>query len=89
VLILFKDLRLQKNIPYCRDHMRRLSKAGLFPKPVALSNRRIAFIESEIDAWIAAKIAARDGQVPPVPPLSRGMPEDVHRGPGKRPIATE
>jgi prophage regulatory protein len=60
MLILFSDLKLKKNIPYCRDHARRLSKVGLFPEPVALSNRRIAFVEAEIDAWIAEKIAARD-----------------------------
>jgi prophage regulatory protein len=59
-LIPFSDLKPKKDIPYCRDHLRRLSKADLFPKPVALSNRRIAFVEEEIDAWVAAKIAARD-----------------------------
>lgn len=61
-LILFNELKPKKSIPYCRDHVRRLSKVDRFPKPVPLSNRRIAFVEDEIDAWIAAKIASRDGR---------------------------
>jgi prophage regulatory protein len=59
-LISWGDLEPKKGIRYCRDHTRRLSKSGRFPKPVQLSNRRIAYIEEEIDAWIAAKLAARD-----------------------------
>ncbi len=33
---------------------------GEFPKPVKIGGQAIAFVETEIDAWIAAKIAARD-----------------------------
>lgn len=33
--------------------------SGLFPKPVKLSPTRIAFIESEIQAWQEARIAER------------------------------
>lgn len=32
---------------------------GNFPKPVFISERRVAWIESEIDAWIAERIASR------------------------------
>jgi prophage regulatory protein len=60
-LIPFADLRPKKGIPYCRDHTRRLSKVGRFPKPVPLSNRRIAYVEEEIDQWVAEKLAARNG----------------------------
>ncbi|MCM2140979.1 AlpA family transcriptional regulator [Klebsiella pneumoniae] len=34
-----------------------LIKAGRFPKQVKISERSIAFIESEIDAWIEKVIA--------------------------------
>lgn len=34
-------------------------RAGTFPKPVPLGGV-VAWVESEIDAWIAARIAARD-----------------------------
>lgn len=36
--------------------------AGRFPKPVKLSGSRNAWLESEIDAWCAAKLAERDGE---------------------------
>ncbi|BBU03343.1 helix-turn-helix transcriptional regulator [Aeromonas veronii] len=32
---------------------------GRFPQSVPLSNRSVAFVESEIDNWIAERIAAR------------------------------
>lgn len=33
---------------------------GTFPKHVMLSEKRIAFVASEIDIWIAERIADRD-----------------------------
>jgi prophage regulatory protein len=33
-------------------------RAGTFPAPVPISERRVAWRESEVDAWIAARIAA-------------------------------
>ena len=32
---------------------------GNFPKPIFISERRVAWIESEVDAWIAERIASR------------------------------
>jgi prophage regulatory protein len=37
----------------------RLIRAGQFPKPIKLGSRN-CWIESEIDAWIADRIRARD-----------------------------
>lgn len=37
-------------------------KAGTFPAPVKIGPRGIAWVENEIDAWIAARIADRDGE---------------------------
>ena len=54
-LIDFKSLGPTKGITYSRDHLRRKWKAGEFPKPVALSDRRIAFREDEIDNWLASR----------------------------------
>ena len=36
-----------------------LVKEGHFPKPIALTVKRIAFVRSEVESWINAKIAAR------------------------------
>ena len=32
-----------------------------FPRPVRIGDNSVGFVESEIDAWIAARIAERDG----------------------------
>ena len=51
-----------KGIPYRKAHLRRLILAGKFPQPVAIGEGKNGvqrFLESEIDAFIAAKIAAR------------------------------
>ncbi len=36
-------------------------REGRFPEPLALSDRCVAWIEGEIDAWIAERIANRRG----------------------------
>jgi prophage regulatory protein len=36
--------------------------AGKFPQPVPLGDKRIAFVRSEVIAWIEARIAERSHQ---------------------------
>jgi prophage regulatory protein len=48
-----------KGITFCKMHIWRLEKAGKFPIRVQVSAQRIAWVESEIDDWIADRIAAR------------------------------
>ena len=43
-----------------KTHIYRLIKLGLFPKPFKLSERAIAFFESDIDSWIEQR---RDGSI--------------------------
>jgi prophage regulatory protein len=59
-LITFGELRPAKGIPYCRDHLRRKWKAGEFPRPVPVSGRRVAWVEAEVDAWLADRLQQRD-----------------------------
>ncbi len=42
-----------------RAHTYRLIKVGTHPRPVPLGPHRVAFLESEIDAWIEGRIAER------------------------------
>jgi prophage regulatory protein len=39
-----------------------LEKRGEFPRRVQISARAIGWVESEIDAYLSAKISARDSQ---------------------------
>jgi prophage regulatory protein len=59
-LIDFKQLKPTKGVRYTRDHLRRMCKAGTFPRPIQISDRSIAWIEEEVDAWLAARAAERD-----------------------------
>lgn len=40
-------------------------KDGIFPVPVSLGGRAVAWVESEVMAWVAARIRERDQQVCP------------------------
>jgi len=57
-LITFAQLGPEKGISHCRDHVRRLVKVGKFPAPIQLSDHKIAWLEAEIDAMIAARPSA-------------------------------
>ncbi|BCG80084.1 helix-turn-helix transcriptional regulator [Mesorhizobium sp. 113-3-3] len=50
----------EKGITYSTSYLDKLIKDDRFPKPVFLSPRRRAFLESEIDAWIKARVDKRD-----------------------------
>jgi len=59
-LLTFPELNSNKGVFYCRVHIARLVASGKFPKPISLSDRRIAWIESEVDEWVAAHVQRRD-----------------------------
>ena len=49
-----------KGIPYSKPHLWRLERANKFPKRVPIGAGRYAYIEAEVDEYIAQKIAERD-----------------------------
>jgi prophage regulatory protein len=59
-VIPFAGLKPEKGIPYSSVWIRKLIADGKFPKPITLGKQRVAFLESEIDAWIAERAAERD-----------------------------
>jgi predicted DNA-binding transcriptional regulator AlpA len=58
-VILFKDLHPVKGIQYGMNQLDRLMAAGKFPKSFFLSERKQAWDEAEIDAWLKERKAAR------------------------------
>jgi prophage regulatory protein len=58
-LITFEELKPQFGIPYTRVWISKLEADGKFPKHVSIGENRIGWIESEIAAWVAAKMKAR------------------------------
>lgn len=43
--------------------VRRMIRAGEFPRQVAIGPRTAAWSESEVQHWIDGRLAARDGEV--------------------------
>ena len=59
ILISREDLRT-RGISYSRAQLYRKVKDKTFPAPVRLGENKIAWLSTEIDAWIEAIAAARD-----------------------------
>ena len=54
----FREVALRTSIS--RAEIYRRVNAGTFPRPVSLGGSRVAFLEREVAAWIAQRIAERD-----------------------------
>jgi prophage regulatory protein len=57
-----KELRIL--VPYSDMHIRRLEKAGRFPRRIRVGEARIGWSFREVQEWIAAKKAARQTAAP-------------------------
>src|SRR6516162_8294392 len=68
VLIPYDELKEAKGICYSKSRLARLEKANLFPKRVVIGGK-ITYVETEIDEYVAQKIAARDAAVAAVPDI--------------------
>lgn len=55
-ILIVKDLP-GKGIAYHVNHLRRLWKQGLFPKPFYPTKRRCSWFEEDIDRWLDSKQA--------------------------------
>jgi prophage regulatory protein len=61
-MLSYADLR-DRGIKYSKQHLNRLSKRGLFPRPVKLGAGGInTWLEHEIDQYQEDRIKARDAQ---------------------------
>ena len=56
---------LCKMVPYTPQHILRLEKEGKFPHRVQVGPNRVAWLEAEVEAWVAARVAEREGNVGP------------------------
>lgn len=53
-LLRLTDVRAR--VPYSRSTIYQLISQGKFPKPICIGERAVAWLESDIDAWIEARI---------------------------------
>ena len=55
---------LRTMVPYTRQHILRLEVSGKFPRRIQVGSNRVGWVLSEIETWIGARIAMRDGATP-------------------------
>jgi prophage regulatory protein len=51
--------QVREVVPYSASHLWRLERAGQFPKRVRLGGNRVAWVQSEVSAWVESKLASR------------------------------
>lgn len=59
---LLKTKEVEALTSLTRQRLWELRRAGKFPKPVRLTPRRVGYVEDEVLAWLAARVAERDGR---------------------------
>ncbi|WP_426227430.1 helix-turn-helix transcriptional regulator [Pararhizobium sp. DWP3-4] len=59
-LLSFKDLNV-RGIPFSRQWLDKLIKAGRFPQPVKVGSRRVMWVEAEINQYLEELASHRDG----------------------------
>lgn len=48
---------VQARVPISRSHAHALAAQGKFPKPIKLGPRASGWLESEVNAWVAQRVA--------------------------------
>ena len=57
---LITKAELRTLVPYTPQHILRMEKQGRFPRRVQLGPNRVAWLLTEIETWIAARVAERE-----------------------------
>jgi prophage regulatory protein len=58
-LLQFRDLKATRGIDFSRRYLYTLEAQKKFPRRVPMGEHRVAWVESEIDTYLAEKLAAR------------------------------
>ena len=51
--------QVREIVPYSASHIWRLERAGEFPQRVRLGGNRVAWLQSEVNAWVQGKVTSR------------------------------
>jgi prophage regulatory protein len=61
-VLIYEELKELKGIPFSPKHLIHLEKTGRFPRRIKIGERAVAWVEEEIDAYLADRAAKRDGK---------------------------
>jgi prophage regulatory protein len=59
---LLRRAEVQRKVGLSKSVIYDKIRCGIFPQPVPVTAKAVGWIESEIDQWIADRIAARDAE---------------------------
>jgi prophage regulatory protein len=59
-LISFAELTTTRGITFSRRHLKRLEDERKFPRRVVLGENKIGWVATEVDEWLAARLAVRE-----------------------------
>ena len=51
---------LQRIVPLSRTTIWRLERQGEFPRRIRIGPNRVAWVETEVEAWISERVAERE-----------------------------
>ena len=54
---------LRQIVPYTGQHILRLEKNGKFPRRIRVGANRVAWLLTEVEAWVAARVGERDHDI--------------------------
>lgn len=60
---LIKISEVSNRAGICKSYIYKLISQNRFPRPVKVGSRAIAFVESEVDEWVDARIEERNKEV--------------------------
>lgn len=61
---LLRLVEVQRRVPYSRGAIYLMISRRDFPRQVSLDGRAVAWVESEVDDWIAARVGQRNEETP-------------------------
>lgn len=56
---LIRAQELTTLVPYSAQHIRRLERAGLFPRRVRVGANRVGWVREEVEQWLTARMEGR------------------------------
>jgi len=51
--------QVREIVPYSKQHIYNLIRAGDFPAPIAISRNTVVWLEREVDKWVAQRVKER------------------------------
>lgn len=84
-VVLYGDLAARFGVTFSKVHLARLEAKGQFPKRFHLTPGRCAWLQSEVRAWLASRVAQREA----LPVRETPKPRVIRGTAGRCPKTTE